>query len=243
MKKWIFGFLLIGMLFVSVYIIFLSGMKNPIKPNNVLFSIGKNEKVDYKEQEGEDSMRKASTDQIFPCEQNTRNIGESFEMDLDSVPVWNGIRITINSIDITKDAVNTDARYYIDDQEVEFTQEGEIINQFSYVVANISIENTENTEKEIWMNKFKYAVVDKQTQDMFLPENAITCGSVLGYKTTEDTYVLDKSYFKYQIDGNEIFNCNLVMIIDDETLNKNQSFLEFNPSGTLPDYDVVYIKF
>ncbi|EET62868.1 hypothetical protein BRYFOR_05219 [Marvinbryantia formatexigens DSM 14469] len=176
---------------------------------------------------------------LLPDDTNTYNIGESFPQiffDIDQGKEGT-INCRVNSVDFTKDSVDSDAAYYSYDR-VRFDEEYNITNDYTYVVANVTFTNEESDELTIYVNCAKYVAINPKTQEVYNP------GELQGYKTSADLPVYDKSYAKVTIPAGKEFECNLVYIQSDEYIQGKECYLHFNSSGiTFPiQEDACYVR-
>lgn len=176
---------------------------------------------------------------VLPDENNTYGIGDTFSQQHYSAKehTERTIACRVNRVDFTKNNVDTDAVYSVPDI-IEFDEEYNIKNDFTYVVANVTFLNKEDFEMEIYVNFVWYVAVDSETGD------AVCSGEMRGYKTQKDLLEYDKSYAKVTIPAGGEFECNLVYIQRDDEIEGKESYLKFNSSGVIfpADEDSCYVK-
>lgn len=113
----------------------------------------------------------------------------------------------------------------------QLDENGNITNDFSYVVVNMAVENL--TSKDV-------------TTHVWGTFRLNSIGSGAGQYTGEVTYLGDdrpagKDYYLDTISANSKKEMSLIFVIKDEYLNDNQLYIEVNPSGVAtynPDFDV-----
>ena len=113
----------------------------------------------------------------------------------------------------------------------QLDENGNITNDFSYVVVNMAVENL--TSKDV-------------TTHIWGIFRLNSIGSGAGQYTGEVTYLGDdrpwgKDYSLDTIGANSKKEMPLIFVVKDEYLNENQLYIQVNPSGAAtdnPDFDV-----
>lgn len=173
-RKLIFSVILIAMVLVIAYVFFFKNDHSPIRKENVLQQIVKDEK----ESPGKEASEKESADkrkegikvspiseQVLPCEQNIKEIGEWIDIETEVGKLWTGRQIRMNSIEITKTFLDTDARAKVGENNGLFGEDGTILKPFSYIVANITIINPTEEERGVGISTIHCVLIDKESGD------------------------------------------------------------------------------
>ena len=172
---------------------------------------------------------------VLPYEENTKEIGQSFSLQVgNEVETAEGnklvdyfLQCTINSAAFAKENVDTDAVYYRPGRDrVHFDAKYNILNEYSYVVVNVTLENTNDHSVEFYANSFYYELINPETGDRFPHDERHGSGELQGYKTRQDTWAYDKSYARVELAPGESYTCNLVYIEPDGDIEKGISYLK-----------------
>lgn len=241
------------MVLLIAYVFFFKNNHSPIQKENVLQQIVKDEKESGKEESEEESPdnRKEeikvspTSEQVLPCEQNIKETGEWIDIETEVGKLWTGRQIRMNSIEITKTFLDTDARAKVGENNGLFGEDGTILKPFSYIVANITIINPTEEERGVGISTIHCVLIDKESGDRIYPEydEDILQGNVLGYKTLADELQRRrKDYFTDPLRPGEELTCNLVFIMRDEALEAADAYIELNTSGTIPDFDTIFFR-
>lgn len=176
---------------------------------------------------------------ILPYEKNTKKIGERFVIE-DELNRDMYAEFCVNSVQFTKERVDSDAVYLYQEiyngmiPQVQFDEAYNIMNDFNYVVVNLSIRNLAENELEMYMNQFRYFPYDPATEDVV--SNLTFAGDMMGYKTLDTPYTVDKSYARVLIPGGEEFTCNLVYLQKDEEIEGKIPYLHYSHTGICIPY-------
>lgn len=113
----------------------------------------------------------------------------------------------------------------------QLDEAGNIINDYSYVVVNMEVENmTSNDIKYLIWGIFQLKSIGSGTGQY--------CGEVL---YLGDNRPMGKDYYLDTIEANSKKEMPMIFVVKDEYVNDNQLYIEVNPSGVAtndPDYDV-----
>lgn len=174
-------------------------------------------------------------DQVLPYEKNIEKIGRPFAIkaEYEDAPYLDThMEFCVNEVRITKESVDSDALYYaMDRYPIQVDEEKNILNDYNYVVVNITMRNLMEKETEFYVNSFKYFSYDPQVEDL------ADMGELQGYKTLADTFEYDKSYAGVLIPGGGEFTCNLVYLQKDETVEGKIPYLFYSHTGMSVPYD------
>ena len=168
---------------------------------------------------------------ILPYEKNTKKIGERFVIE-DELNRDMYAEFCVNGVQFTKESVDSDAIYKILEdgiQQVQLDEAYNIVNDFNYVVVNLSIRNLAEKELEMYMTSFRYFPYDPATEDVV--RDLTFTGKVMGYKTLDIPRTIDKSYARVLIPGGEEFTCNLVYLQKDEEIEGKIPYLHYSHTG------------
>ena len=173
---------------------------------------------------------------ILPYEKNTKKIGERFVIE-DELNRDMYAEFCVNGVQFTKESVDSDAIYKILEdgiQQVQLDEAYNIVNDFNYVVVNLSIRNLAEKELEMYMTSFRYFPYDPATEDVV--RDLTFTGKVMGYKTLDIPRTIDKSYARVLIPGGEEFTCNLVYLQKDEEIEGKIPYLHYSHTGICIPY-------
>lgn len=219
-----------------LWYLFTRVIKNPLLEENVL-TAGRTENT-KKAEKAEESLsdqqipRSAFDGFILPYKENIEKIGQPF-----SLQVGNGneneyveytMQCCINAVEFTKQGIDTDAIYSLENMGDDCPQMDEdynILDEHSYIVINMTMRNTEAETVWFYTNSFWYDSIDPKTNDRF-PMN----GELRGYKTRKDLPEYNKSYARVDLVPGEEFTCNLVYIASDENIYEKVPYLRCNLS-------------
>ncbi len=229
------------MLIVTVFYVADRYVRNPfVKKNSAVGT-----KTD-KNHPTEDGMNTEETEelslpvsktwnQVLPYEKNIEKIGQPFvvKSEYEDAPYLDThMEICVNEARITKERVDTDALYYaLDRYPIQVDEEKNILNNYNYVVVNITLRNLMETETEFYVNSFDYFSYNPQIEDLE------DMGELQGYKTLADPFVYDKSYARVLIPGGGEFTCNLVYLQKDESIEGKIPYLFYSHTGMSVPYD------
>ena len=237
-SKVLLGIIAIAMIITIVYYLYSSFIDNPLVENNVLQSSNRNQKtsdIETSEQTVDENLPMSLKNiGILPYSGNTKNIGETFELinDVDGLKM----QCCVNNVIFTKEAIDTDAGYYVDDNEkIQFDASCNILNEFTYVCVNVTLKNETDQENAMYMNRFSVIAIDPQTEDS---ADIYFAGELRGYKTRNDLLEYNKSYARKEILPNEEFTVNLVFIQRESDLENHTLYIKYYATGaTNREYD------
>lgn len=220
---------------VIAYSVFVRKIDTPLKKQNVLMAKKEDKPKPSLPKDYKDMKEHIDKDgYALPYQKNTVKIGQEFKQ--------NGMSFIVNNVQVTKKAVDTDADYYVDAKEpIQFDAEGNITNDYTYIVVNLSLKNEQATDNEFYLNMFRYAAMSKQTNKRIQPYYT---GSIRGYKTRTDSFKVDKSYFRKIFKPEEQYTCNLVFIEKDTEYSDCVPYLELNSTGVQynPEGKNIFVK-
>lgn len=208
---------------IVIYSIFIRKFDSPIKKQNILTSKHANKPTPSLPKNFDDIKEHVDKNgDALPFEKNTVKIGRKFSQ--------NGMSFIVNSVQVTKKALDTDANYYVDENEpVKFDANGNITNDYTYIVVNLTIKNEKTADNEFYLNMFHYIPISKQKNERI--DDCYYGGTLRGYKTKADSYRIDKSYFRKVYKPGEQYTCNLVFIQKDTDYSDYDPYLELNATG------------
>lgn len=175
---------------------------------------------------------------VLPYEGNTVEVGEWFKVEMESMG-WN-FAYCVNNVMFTKEAIDTDAIYYLEKYPmVELDEKYTILNEYTYLVANVTVKNNGMKEDGIYVNSILYVPYNEEIEDIEHPFNAGYC---LGYKTSEDLPDDDKDYAKVMLKQGEEFTCNLVYLLEDKDVEGKIPYLRYSLGSVDKKYDTPYVR-
>ncbi len=152
-----------------------------------------------------------------------------FEMGEDVLTV--DLTFKVNSVEKTKEKKQfpnpPDCDEFVTDEK------GNLINNMSYVIVNVTIKNNRETERMFPLNSCCLDVIDDKNE-------------IYNYECWMSSKLEDfdkKDYFEYNFQPQEEYTCDLVYIVEDEKLQYNNQIFDINISGVVGyDDDSRYIK-
>lgn len=99
--------------------------------------------------------------------------------------------------------------------EYKFDEDGNLVNQYSFFVINITIDCISEPKTELYLNSMNLQVFGKEGE------------CVMGYEmgTAELGKKMSRSFFKQELSVNEKLITNVVFIVEDEMLKADKYFL------------------
>lgn len=220
------------MLLVTVYYAADRYIKSPFIKKDAAVKTEVNEDVAAEEGQGAQEAESIPFSRRFghalPYEGNLEKIGEPFLVEdnwEDNQILDFHMEMCVNEARITKERVDTDALYYEDTYPVEVDEEKNILNNYNYVVVNITLRNLRETEDDIYVNSFRFYTYDPQTEDL------ADLAELRGYKTLEDPLEYNKSYARVVLPSGGEYTCNLVYLVTDESLEEKIPYLYYTHTG------------
>lgn len=236
-SKIIFGSVVIIMTVVVLYFLCDKFIGNPFRKDNAWSAKNQNENSNQTPSDSASGKKKTEENFpiskeapfcILPYKQNIKNIGEEI-----ALTSRRGITWCVNDAIFSKKAIDTDAGYYEDTERVEFDEEYNILNEFTYVSVPVTLKNA-TAQEEIYINSFKLIAIDPQTKDI---AQLWGDGELEGYKTKNDLFAYDKSYAKKIFSSNEVFSCNLVFFVKEQELENYDFYIRYSETGDIdPEY-------
>jgi len=208
-----------------VVIIGVSVFKNDdLFPKSNLWSSKKDSKEDIKNKENaevktEESLAVANefeADKIF-------EIGEDVLTD--------DLIFKVNSVEKTKERKQFPKPENTD--RIVTDENGNLINNMSYIIINVTIKNDRETERMFPLNSCWLNVIDDK--------NVVhSCECRISSKLEDFD---KKDYFEYTFHPKEEYTCDLIYIVEDENLQYNNLIFKISISGVIGyDDDSRYIK-
>lgn len=112
-------------------------------------------------------------------------------------------------------------------------ENGNLINDMSYVIVNVTIKNQKETERVFPLNSCWVNAIDDRNE-------RYTYQCWMSSKLDDFD---KKDYFEYTFQPKEEYTCDLVYIVEDERLQNNNLIFDINISGVIGyDDDSRYIK-
>lgn len=224
--------IVIGAAMVGTILFFMCSrfIDNPFKEKNVLtgqLEKGQANEDNVSDTDAEEQMPYSQFAGVLPYPGNTVEIGKPFSVKGDSVEVC------VNDAAFTKDGGDSDAVYSAlqdTNYPYEFDENYNILNDFTYVVVNVTVKNTGQTENKFYLNTFKYVGIDPETEDAV---ESFYSGQMRGYKARNDARGYDKAYAQTALPAGGEMTCNLVFIQKDEDIEGKIPYMKFSPSGSL----------
>lgn len=249
MGKLIFTIAALAMTGVILWYLYSHYLTSPFKEGNLLNAAETTEAVDDVEEkitgtqtetQNQETKRKVSRNGfgVLPYEGNTVNVGEWFTLEKEGLN-WI-FEFRVNEVQLTKEAIDTDAVYYLQDYPiVELDEEYTILNEYTYLTANVTVKNAGEKEDAIYMNSILYVPYDEETGDIERPFNA---GYIFGYKTRADLPDFDKSYAAVTLKPGEEFTCNLVYVVEEKDVNGKIPYLKYSFGMVTDEDDTPYVR-
>lgn len=126
-----------------------------------------------------------------------------------------GLIYKVNSVKISKttEGFPEDKISYLSDDSLDSS--GALKAEFSYVIVNLTIKNSVDSEVELYLNSNKFkGVNDNQEFD------EISCEEIQGFDKSQ-FQKNSKSFYKYIFKPNEELNCNVLGILKDIDFEKD----------------------
>jgi len=112
-------------------------------------------------------------------------------------------------------------------------ESGNLINDMSYVIINVTIKNNRETERMFPLNSCWVNAIDDKNE-IYTYE----CRMSSKFENFDKKY-----YFEYTFQPKEEYTCDLVYLVEDERLQDNNLFFKISISGVIGyDDDSRYIK-
>lgn len=166
-----------------------------------------------------------------PKEQGTA-LGEEFQV--------NDLIFKINSVEKTKDKrvyamPPLDKPFFTSDENGKTLSEdylladekGTILNEYSYLVVNVTIKNTKEIAKEYYLNSISLQMYDDKGKDIYGPSPLLNDKEI-------DVEKREKDYFRYEFQPLEEREVTIVFIAEDKYLDYNNLKLRIENHG--PEY-------
>lgn len=247
--KFIFIIVGLGMTGVILWYLYSHYLTSPFKEENLLNSDEITETADDRKENitgTQTEIQKLETKGkvsrngfgVLPYEGNTVNVGEWFTLEKEGLN-WI-FECCVNEVQLTKEAIDTDAVYYLQDYPlVKLDEAYTILNEYTYLIANVTVKNAGEKEDAIYMNSILYVPYDEETEDIERPFNA---GYIFGYKTRADLPDFDKSYAAVTLKPGEEFTCNLVYVIEEKDVNGKIPYLKYSFGMVTDEDDTSYVR-
>lgn len=136
---------------------------------------------------------------------------------------YSDIYIKFNDLQVTKERGDFDIVEGWGDQEI-IDEKGNIINDYSYVVANITMINKGKSVFEETLNNMRL-IAEYNTDDLY------EARSYNSEKNSSES----KSYFLNELEPNKEYNFNMVYILPDEVLKNNANkeiYIDYNAQNS-----------
>ena len=164
--------------------------------------------------------------EVMPYSDIISEIGEKFTIE--------PFEVQVQDIYATKGPIDSDAAYYAKNDfshvlPVEFGENNEILNEYSYLVCPVEITNISDTEQELYINSFTYILLTDEKDDIDYESRSL--GELLGYKTSKDAYERNKSYARVIFQSGEKKQYNLVFIEKDDVLTGFDLYIRYSMDG------------
>lgn len=169
------------------------------------------------------NARYADQKEITPSDSNVYQIGDIFDT--------KGVLYTVNNYQVTKNKGDFDISDIKETPlDVEFDNEDNITNNYSYVVIDVTIKNKESKEIEFYMNNLWLRLINKES--VYSNADIYYGGQLRGYADGQ-TADIGKSYFRRIFGIEEERQCRLTYVISDEELEGAVLLLKIWPSGAI----------
>ncbi len=169
--------------------------------------------------------------------------------------VWNKIRTECGGgiiADIDDTVIQDDWAYHVNSYRVtkekgswenpewdkyEFDNTGNLINEFSFIVINITVECKKKSDAEFWLNCMTFLTFDTQGKNIG--------GSEMSTATIDKP--MTKSFYRYNLELGDVLTTDIVFILDDNMISEeNYYLLSINNTGISASHispeDHSYIK-
>ncbi len=217
--------IVIASMIIMVVIIGVSVLKNDnLFPKNNLWSSKKETKEgietknndEIKEEENVVSSNEFEDDKIFEMGEEALTVDLTFK---------------VNSVEKTKEKKQfpnpPDWEQFVTDEN------GNLINDMSYIIINVTIKNNKEAERMFPLNSCWLDVIDNK--------NVVYNYECIMFSKLENFD--KKDYFEYNFQPQEEYTCDLVYVVEDEKLQYNNQIFDINISGVVGyDDDSRYIK-
>ena len=227
MNKKQIGLIIIGVFMICI-VVYTTLLKDNFIPKNNISSQKNTEEKSKSDTELEGTEIKFETESVNENSNDFKS-GDKLEFE-DAV-------YTINSVERTKERKNfqimkeekmakvDDHGKIIEEKPVEFDENGNIQNEFSYLIINVTVKNKKNED----VTKNFYNTVDFYNKD----DEALT-GAEISLMNKEQK-LGDKSYLNCDIKANEELTTDFIYIMWDEYLDYNNMELIIRNTPKLDD--------
>lgn len=165
-----------------------------------------------------DAQKKDQMKQVTVRKKNTFDMGSEVSTE--------GMTYKINSVSRTKKG-----NHYLDNSDCPYPKidsSGNIINEYSYVIVNVTICNTIKSNKEFYLNKCTL-------------ENGVSQMGVEPRSFDKGKDISRKDYFCYIFQPSEKSTFNIAYVVKDEDLDTKKIDFIIDPNGIRPFTDNVRI--
>lgn len=141
-----------------------------------------------------------------------------------------GIEYQVDMIQIAKEPV-LEGFIGVATEEIERNQAGKILNDYSYVMIDLTVTNTLEELNVMYLNSVRITGVDEHNK--IVQDNLFHCGWTEDYiKIPQmETNVKDKSYYRMELKAKETQKFKCLYIQKDEEINNLKLYLWVFPAG------------
>lgn len=151
-----------------------------------------------------------STDEVW--DKISSDCGGSIIAEVDDTIVQDDWAYHVNSYKVTKEKgnwENPDWNIY------KFGDEGNLVNEYSFVVINITIECKNKSDAELWLNCMTLLSFDANGKNIG--------GSEINAAAIDKP--MTKSFYLYNLEQGDSLKTNIIFILNDNMISKNNHYL------------------
>lgn len=161
--------------------------------------------------------------ELTPSDSNVQKMGEPFTTD--------EISYTVNNCFVTKKIGEFDIEDLKETpQDVKLDDNGNIQNNYSYVIVDVTIKNESQQTVEFYTNSLWLRLINSDFE--YSNSNLFYNGQLRGYMDGKPAQT-GKSYYRRFYDGGEERSCILTYVVQDSELENSTLLLKVWPSGSM----------
>lgn len=152
----------------------------------------------------------SSTDEVW--NKISSDCGGSIIAEIDDTVVQDDWAYHVNSYKVTKEKgnwENPDWNIY------KFDDEGNLVNEYSFIVINIKVECKNKSDAEFWLNCMTFLSFDANGKNIG--------GSEMNAAAIDKPMM--KSFYLYNLELGDILTTDIIFILDDNMISKKNNYL------------------
>jgi len=176
-----------------------------------------------------ESEKQQNTDIVKNDENGTSNdevwnkissdCGGSIIAEIDDTVMQDDWAYHVNSYHVTKEKgnwENSDSNIY------KFDDDGNLVNKYSFIVINITVECKNKSDAEFWLNGMTFLIYDANGKNVG--------GSEMNAAAIDKP--MSKSFYLYNLELGDILTTDIIFVLEDNMISeKNNYLLSINNTG------------